>query len=394
MKPLCKIFIFTFLLGILFCKPPELKNSCDPFAVSIQDQVVSDSILQAFQNSNPVLLQLAFPDKIKTCGSAGPYTLSGTVKGLSSQSIVISSGTTTSESLTIDSGATAFSFSQKFPRGTSYNVTVSKHSKGLCYVSNGSGSFLRDVSNISIVCVEPLSYSGISSWFRADSLGLGDGAIVTSWSDESSNGNILNGSSASYSSTAINGQPAVELNNTSLATSTGTGLGGNSFTFHLVFKRSSPPTGSEEYIFFFGNNNVACPSGSIALSIQAGGAGLIGLQTPCGAYLIAPSSVLEIAVGDNTPKLLNLRYSYSPGSSNLTAILNGVTLISGGASDIVYNNLQQYFQFGSYPGGSRPFSGAIAEFIYYNRALSNSELTEIDCYLAKKYSFSHNSSCQ
>lgn len=401
-----RVFFFVCILVIGFCKPPELRNACDPNAFSLEDKLVSDLLLQSIPQLNTEVLQFLFPDKVILCASnptnrgpfslsgRGPFSLSGRIRGLTSQSITLTSGTNPPESLVINPGATTFAFPSKFTRGNSFNLTASEHSQGLCYVVNGQGTLVADVNNISVVCVEPLAYSGLSSWYRADSLNLGNGASVSSLNDLSPNNNHLAGSGAIFSSTGINGKPSINLLGNTLERSIASGLGGSSFSILIVFKRLGG-SGTEEYVFFMGDNNGGCPAGSVALSIQDGTSGEIGVQTPCGAYMINPTPALAVPPSDSSPKLLQVKYLYAPtGNSIRYAMLNGAVALSGSATDIVYSNPNPYVQIGNYPAGTKPSQVSVAELLYFNRFLTEDESLQLDCYLAKKYEFAHATTCQ
>lgn len=395
MSRVCFLFCL-FVFG--FCKPPELKNTCDPNAFSLEDKLVSDLILQSNPDTKTEVLQFLFPDTIINClsnpNNRGPFTLSGTVRGLTEQDITVFSGTDPNESILVKAGDTSFSFPATFPGGRAYEISVSNHSTGFCYVVNGQGVVQGNVTSVSIVCVEPLGMVGLASWYKADSLSLADGAFVNTLQDQTSNGNTLTGGGVTFSATGLNGKPAIELNGGSLSTAAASGLGGSSFSIYLVFKRTNPPFPIEEYVFFLGNDNGGCPNGSIVLSVQSGGPGELGVQTPCFPYLVNPGPGFAIPDGDVTSKALSIRYNYSVGNSFRSVQMNGVQYFNGFASDIVYSTSNIYFQFGDYPNAGRPFRGAIAEYLYFNRALSALEDQTINCYLAKKYNFAHGASCQ
>ncbi|MFZ3264074.1 MAG: Ig-like domain-containing protein [Terriglobales bacterium] len=87
--------------------------------------------------------------------SAGPtYTIGGTVSGLSGNGLVLQDNG--GNNLTVNSGATAFTFSQAIASGSPYSVTVLTQPSSptqTCLVTNGSGTVgSANVTNVQINC--------------------------------------------------------------------------------------------------------------------------------------------------------------------------------------------------------------------------------------------------
>lgn len=68
----------------------------------------------------------------------------------------------------------------------------------------------------SLIYFTPTQLSGLVAWFKADSIGAGDGSAVSTWSDSSGNANdATNGGAAgtkpTYKTNIVNGQPVVRF---------------------------------------------------------------------------------------------------------------------------------------------------------------------------------------
>ena len=81
------------------------------------------------------------------------YTIGGTISGYSGSGMVLQDNG--GNNLTVNSGATAFTFSQAINAGSTYNVTVLTQPTNpteTCSVTNGSGTANSNVTNVQIVC--------------------------------------------------------------------------------------------------------------------------------------------------------------------------------------------------------------------------------------------------
>lgn len=389
-------FLIAILFGFLFqsCNPPELKNSCDPFAFSIQDKLISEILIQSNTSISIEILQFLFPKQIINCPTdpnRGPFTLSGAVIGLDNASLTVQSGTTPNETITIQPGQKSYQFQTRFPRNTNYQITVSSIPQGECFLENGQGSIGRNITDANIRCVEPRSVPNLASWYRIDSFSQADSTAVSNWTDESSNGNTLTGFGPLYHTSGMNGKPEVRMLGDSVSTSSAVGLGGSELTIFIVMRRLGFYA-TEQYVFFMGNDLGGCPAGSVVMSLQ-GGDGQVGLQTPCSGYYLAPSTGFVISESDFTPKLIVLRYGFGAPSS-IYARENGQVKVNTTLLGAALNGSNSYFQFGDYGAATRPAQVAVSEYLYFNRVLSEAELLRIECYLAKKHSFSYGQSCQ
>ena len=138
--------IFSFLL-LANCNSNP-KNLCDPAT----NEFLRLSILKSILN-----------DSSPSCGlnwantNNGSFTLGGTISGLTASGLVLSSGTSPNQTVSLTSGSTNFQFSNVLALNSTYSVTISTQPAGLnCTVSNGSGTITAKVVNVAITCVLPV----------------------------------------------------------------------------------------------------------------------------------------------------------------------------------------------------------------------------------------------
>lgn len=84
-------------------------------------------------------------------GGASSFTIGGTITGLNASGLVLQDNG--GDNLTVNSGATSFTFATKLASGSSYDVTVMTQPTGqTCTVSNGTGSAMANVTSVSVTC--------------------------------------------------------------------------------------------------------------------------------------------------------------------------------------------------------------------------------------------------
>lgn len=98
------------------------------------------------------------------------YSIGGTISGLNASGLVLSDGSNT---LSLNSSTSSFTFTSKKSSGSSYAVSVQSNPTGQqCTVTNGTGtSITSNISNIAIDCSYVVSSSEIT---------IGSGATLTS----------------------------------------------------------------------------------------------------------------------------------------------------------------------------------------------------------------------
>jgi hypothetical protein len=111
---------------------------------------------------------------LASCGG-GDGQISGTITGLSSNGLVLSDGT---DSLTLTSGTTSFTFPTLLTDNVTYNVVVTTQPTGLfCTVTNGSGTVSSSTPSaaITIACAASFNLSGTITGLTGSGLVLSDG---------------------------------------------------------------------------------------------------------------------------------------------------------------------------------------------------------------------------
>lgn len=112
---------------------------------------------------------------LSDAGSA-QYTVGGTLSGLTADGLVLRSG---DESLTVDTGATTFTFETALETGAPYEVSIASQPTGLtCTVMNGSGTVgSANVTSITVTCaVTTYSVGGTAVGIAYEGVVLSNGA--------------------------------------------------------------------------------------------------------------------------------------------------------------------------------------------------------------------------
>jgi DNA-binding beta-propeller fold protein YncE len=108
-----------------------------------------------------------------TC-TVDTYVIGGSISGLTAAGLVLANNG--GDDLSVNSGATSFTFSTPLSAGASYSVTVATQPNGeSCTVSSGSGTVSGIVTTVSVACsVDTYSVSGTLSGLTTDGLQLQD----------------------------------------------------------------------------------------------------------------------------------------------------------------------------------------------------------------------------
>jgi N-acetylneuraminic acid mutarotase len=139
------------------------------------------------------------------CGGGGgygggmpqPYTIGGTIAGLTAAGLVLANG---NDTVSPAAGATSFEFATALASGSSYAVTVMTQPKnGLCQVANGSGQVgTSAVTNIMVTCARAWTWVGGADKINSNGVYGTQGAAATgnvpgarsgsvSWTDSAGN---------------------------------------------------------------------------------------------------------------------------------------------------------------------------------------------------------------
>lgn len=88
-----------------------------------------------------------------SCTATVTYSIGGSVMGLTGTMTLTDTGSNGNQNVTVNSGATSFTFPTNVPSGSTYNVTVSTQPTGeTCTVSAGQGTATGNVTSISVTC--------------------------------------------------------------------------------------------------------------------------------------------------------------------------------------------------------------------------------------------------
>jgi hypothetical protein len=118
------------------------------------------------------------PVTLLSAGSVTTYALSGSVAGLAGPGLVLADRGAT---VTVNPGATSFTFGSVLDAGSPYAVTVEGTPDGLtCSVANGVGSAaMADVNNVVVTCSEKFyTLRGTISGLTRTGLALANGAHI------------------------------------------------------------------------------------------------------------------------------------------------------------------------------------------------------------------------
>ena len=160
-----QILFFTAIF--FYCLPQINKDKiCDPASESFKFELLyrlvrQDNSAYCFFNARNS------PDSTGTRTSTGTgsgtttglsaFTIGGSLTGITNAGLILSSGTTPDQTLTVSIGATIFQFANSIPSGTAYSISKSTVPAGLnCTVTNGTGIILANISNITIRCTQSL----------------------------------------------------------------------------------------------------------------------------------------------------------------------------------------------------------------------------------------------
>ncbi|MCX6022508.1 MAG: hypothetical protein NTZ05_12405 [Chloroflexi bacterium] len=207
-------------------------------------------------------------------------------------------------------------------------------------------------------------------WCAADRItGVTPGASLTTWSDLSGNARHFTGGVApTYQVNALNGMPAVRFNGSTQYLQSPSFAHATTATIFAVVSQASGSIGIANADTITGGRMWQLRQRSALWFDNVGG-------------LVSPSSLPIPTVGQaavfagirRTGAVCQHYLNKTPGST-----LTNATTANSGASEVQIGR-----DFGA--GGADFFSGDMAEFIYYTRALSDQELAAIWGYLTWKY---------
>ncbi len=216
----------------------------------------------------------------------------------------------------------------------------------------------------------PTDIAGCLLWLDASQIvGLNDGDPVSTWADESGNGNDVTQSNAqekpTYQTNELNGLPVVNF--------TPTGGGG---TKEFLRRTFSSPLAQPGTVFVVVRSQSTTDSGKIFDGV---GSGRWLIQPSGGTWQIfAGSTVLSGGTADTNWHVFSLIFN---GASS-EVFVDGVSTITGNPGAANFDGITLGGDNGS---GTSPLTGDEAEVIIYNSALGTTDRQTVEAYLASKY---------
>ena len=231
--------------------------------------------------------------------------------------------------------------------------------------------------------ISPLPFSGMIVWLTADSMSAA--TTYTNWknkapnatSDATNMGKLL---SNAYSATIFNGLPGLNLS-AGNAIYTVQMPKNNSPSGLTVFVVLRPVSNNSTYVGLVSRNTTLYPSPFDMYNDQRA----IGDGSTTN-YKFITSSVNLKTLALNTNYLFVFRISVSATkTSTVSEWLNGKPSTLSPTSVPVYGDNSTNFFIGSREDKATLFSGYIGEVVYYNRPLSDAEVSTATTYLNSKY---------
>jgi hypothetical protein len=252
------------------------------------------------------------------------------------------------------------------------------------FVALGSATIVAVCGAANASTIDPSTITGLNVWLKADAIsGLNNGDSVTRWDDSTENGYNYSSNSATkptYVASGLNGQAVVRFTGSESFYNSGFNLN-SAYTVFGVAKCSTLPSGSN------GDSNQAW-FGANATHVAFG--------VYIGTYVTANNSFWAWAPNEwSTYGLANSANTnaniHTYTASNLTEestwgwYLNGVK--TGAACETAGSpTLSTTGTYVGYSGvGSEYWKGDIAEILIYDRALSETQIGQVNAYLSAKY---------
>lgn len=222
-----------------------------------------------------------------------------------------------------------------------------------------------------------------SVWWKSDAGVTSSGGLVSSWADQSGNGNnavnATSGQQPSLISNAVAGKPALRFDgiDDSLISVTGALTGNTPHTIFLVSKFTSASAFAGGAVLYSGT---AGGNQNSTLGSQKDGRLWVGGYGEDDATPYS-NSAGDLASNVGTTQFRLTEKLYSAG--NFKGYLDGVKVIDGNGATYNLGNTEtgvgRQFDTGTY------YAGDIAEVLIYNTALSDSDRTAVEAYIAGRY---------
>jgi fibronectin type 3 domain-containing protein len=269
---------------------------------------------------------------------------------------------------------------------TSYvDLAVTAGSTYYYQVSSSNGAEETEVSgpvNATVpVLPEGLPAQGLALFLRADTLGLSDGASVSSWTDESLRGNDATAFGPTFSASGLNGQPAVEFDGVNDHFTLPAGFA--DFTAGVSLFIVAQPTEYQQGAKFLAIGNDG-GGDSLALGRAGATAGLQYFTTNSSNWFgwFNTNSGLET----NQAAVFGVHHGGGTVDSTVSAQITVDGVSVGGGSVYVPPVKQRAFNYiGKSYWSDGYFEGRISEILLYRRQLSAGEREAVQAYLGEKY---------
>lgn len=220
-------------------------------------------------------------------------------------------------------------------------------------------------TSLKTVTVAPIDPSATAPymWFNANNLGLGDGAAVGTWTDDSGNGRNATqataGAKPTFKTSIINGKSVVRFS-------------GSNSVVTASLSQTQPIT-----IFFVAQHAANATTVPFSWAISTGGLMVFPDSTTGGMILQATTTNVY---GSALPTSWTIYEAVWNGASS-TLTVNGVQTGSGTTA----GNTNGVFTIGNNTVGNAGFVGDIAEIIVWNSTLSAGNTAGVRRYLMDKY---------
>ncbi|MDZ7738594.1 MAG: Calx-beta domain-containing protein [Bacteroidales bacterium] len=222
-------------------------------------------------------------------------------------------------------------------------------------------------------------------WLRTDSLtGLVDDDPVSAWADFSGNSNDfaqLDGlDQPLYRTSVINGKPIVRFDGISDFMTAPSIISGNIGRTIFIIGKMTSSTGSNDGLL-------------VNLDyLQTGGSGETYSITPEVAVRVNGNRVFNEGFGTTDFRLLTIRNAAGANVTAVEAYLEGLSLTQASVAPAVINTGTNGTSIGWSDHITDFFDGDMAEVIFYNNELNNTQRIIVENYLAAKYNIDISSS--
>jgi len=260
-------------------------------------------------------------------------------------------------------------------------VALAKAADGTVAASYEYGPFGELIRQ---TAADPVPRSGPQLWLNADGLNLSQGAAVSQWTDQSGRNIILSQGTSSlrplFQTALLNGHAAVQFDGADefLRTSVPIDLWGGSDDVTL-FVVTSTGSSQWDYADILDFDHATAPYDGFVIQQQGGNANQFYWTYYTGGSWQGNASQAQLTVG-GAPMFESLT-----NGSSLAFYVNGQTAVSQTVSSGAAKATNLLTLGNCTAPFARPFNGAIAEVLIYNRALNSAERLGVENYLSQEY---------